>query len=318
LSPRSPLLRLVLGLVLIIYTSDALFWAAGLRRIVVAHRIPTRVQASSFADYKAFSSELLGNNSAVNVEAVCAIANELMRRDLVAEADQTQLRRDLQREALANQTKLEGEALVNQTKLEAEALANQTKSEAEALVNQTKLEAKLEAKALAIQTNLEFTARAREALRMQQLSELSQRSVLEAFFRDVACCIESDVNVFSVLSNSTIKAKKQILRKGMGCSMTSINEALQHSAFKDAVWRALKLSDDIVVPQLTNSLLYGDLSGAIHSPALTEVYVRKSSRGEYKDFFSILAARFRPAKSFVVYSDMEAALGDVQFRNLQH
>jgi hypothetical protein len=296
LSPRSPLLRLVLGLVLIIYTSDALFWAAGLRRIVVAHRIPTRVQASSFADYKAFSSELLGNNSAVNVEAVCAIANELMRRDLVAEADQTQLRRDLQREALANQTK----------------------SEAEALVNQTKLEAKLEAKALAIQTNLEFTARAREALRMQQLSELSQRSVLEAFFRDVACCIESDVNVFSVLSNSTIKAKKQILRKGMGCSMTSINEALQHSAFKDAVWRALKLSDDIVVPQLTNSLLYGDLSGAIHSPALTEVYVRKSSRGEYKDFFSILAARFRPAKSFVVYSDMEAALGDVQFRNLQH
>jgi len=278
LSPRCPLLRLVLGLVLLIHTNDALFWAAGLRRILVSHRIPTRVQASSFADYKAISYELLRNTSAVDVEQVCAIANELMRRDLQAEA-------------LATQTKFEVEALATQRKFEAEVVA--------------------------IQTNLKYTARAREALRMQQLSELSQRTVLEAFFRDVASCIESDVNVSSALSNSTIKAKKQILRKGMGCSMTSINEALQDSAFKDAVWRALKLSDDMVVPSMSNSLLYGDLSGAIHSPSLTEVYVRDSSRGEYKDFFSVLAARFRPARSFVVYSDAEAALGDVQFRNLQ-
>jgi hypothetical protein len=224
------------------------------------------------------------------------------------------MRRELLSEALANQTKLEAEAVVNQSKLEAE--INQLKLEfqlisAEALTNQTILEAE----ASANQTKMEFRAMAREALRQQQLSELSQRAVLEAFFRDVACCVKSNANVSAVLSKSSqiSKIDKKDASKGANSAMSSINTALQDSQFRDAVWTALNVSDSMVLPSLTNDILYGDLSGAIHSPALTEVYVRSKARKEYVIFFSVLAERFRPSKSLVLYSEEDAALGRLQY-----
>jgi len=114
--------------------------------------------------------------------------------------------------------------------------------------------------------DLEFRAMAREALRQQQLSERSQRVVLEAFFRDVACCVKSNANVSAALSKSSQiseKAKKDA-SKGVNSSMSSINAALQDSQFRDAVWTALNVSESMVLPSLTNDILYGDLSGAIH------------------------------------------------------
>jgi hypothetical protein len=290
-------LSLALGLALIVYTNNALSWPG--RRAALSHsqrRPPSRIRAASFGEYKKISCEILNNTA--DIEQICNVAAELMRRDLLSEASANQT--NLKAEALANQKKMETEAVLNQITLEAKALANQKKFETEASANQLKLE---------------FRAMAREALRQQQLSELSQRVVLEAFFRDVACCVKSNANVSAALSKSSQisdKAKKDA-SKGVNSSMSSINAALQDSQFRDAVWTALNVSESMVLPSLTNDILYGDLSGAIHSPALTEVYVRSKARKEYVNFFSVLAERFRPSKSLVLYSEENAALGLLEY-----
>jgi hypothetical protein len=174
----------------------------------------------------------------------------------------------------------------------------------------------LDAEAKAAQASLMNRFRAREALRQQQLSELSQRAVLEAFFRDVARCVQSNGTVLDVLSRSVEipeKTKKRIAKDGVGSSMSSINEALQDPLFRDAVWKALKVNDDTKLPNLTSDLLYGDLSGAIHSPSLTEVYVRSNANDEYVRFFTVLSERFRPPKTLVPFSEEDAALGRLEF-----
>ena len=305
-------LLLMVGLALFLCSGDALSWPGVRVRTLARRSSPSRLCAASFGEYKAISSGFFKNSSNADVETICNMAAELMRVTLEAEREAEALA--AQAEALAAQAKLKAEAEAVEAKLkaEAEALAAQAKLKAEAELAQAKLKAEAEA----AEAKLMYRMRAREALRQQQLSELSQRAVLEAFFRDVARCVQSNGTVLDALSRSVQipeKTKKRIAKDGVGSSMSSINEALQDPLFRDAVWKALKVSDDTKLPYLTSDLLYGDLSGAIHSPSLTEVYVRSNAKEEYVRFFTVLSERFRPSKTLVHFSEEDAALGRLEF-----
>ena len=155
--------------------------------------------------------------------------------------------------------------------------------------------------------------RCMESLRRRDLSALSKRAVLEEVFRGILSEIPGNSALKSALENITSignNSKKCMLSALTTTKMTDVNKAMLDPAFCKAAWEALDFPPETQFPHSlsADSLLYGDLSFSLHSPALREVYLsQKTDKGTY-DFF-VLAAKYSNKKA-ETFSEEEAAAAE--------
>ena len=155
--------------------------------------------------------------------------------------------------------------------------------------------------------------RCMESLRRRDLSALSKRAVLEEVFRGILSEIPGNSALKSALENITSignNSKKCMLSALTTTKMTDVNKAMLDPAFCKAAWEALDFPPETQFPLSlsADSLLYGDLSFSLHSPALRELYLsQKTDKGTY-DFF-VLAAKYSNKKA-ETFSDEEAAAAE--------
>jgi len=155
--------------------------------------------------------------------------------------------------------------------------------------------------------------RCMESLRRRDLSAFSKRAVLEEVFRGILSEIPGNSALKSALENITSignNSKKCMLSALTTTKMTDVNKAMLDPAFCKAAWEALDFPPETQFPLSLSaeSLLYGDLSFSLHSPALREVYLsQKTDKGTY-DFF-VLASKYSNKKA-ETFSEEEAAAAE--------
>jgi len=115
----------------------------------------------------------------------------------------------------------------------------------------------------------------------------------------------------STLDNSTIlsSSTKKNVKSGFSAKMTLVNDALGDESFRNEVWRRFDLPENVVLPQIPGSILYGDVSTAIHLPGLRVIYVAEDNIEEMR-FYQFVNNALKSKKEIVSYSEGEAALYD--------
>lgn len=141
--------------------------------------------------------------------------------------------------------------------------------------------------------------------------------MLEKFFRLI--CLQLNDNEALNTCPSFVGLPKDLrgqLRKGLRTRMTNVNLALENAPFQRDVWAALGLKSDIVFPQLPGTLIFGDVSAAIHLPGLAKVYVSCDAPEGTKPFFEEIARLLATSQEVEEYDEGMAALGDEMHGNL--
>jgi len=257
------------------------------------------------------------NSSNLSDIDTAAIAFEFFRQDTDKEQVILAMATKKDKELLAMEKEKEKELLAMAKEKEKELLAMATKKEKELLV----MEKEKELLALSMEKDKELATQKHEnekrclvALRRRDLSAMSKRVVLEALLRDVVAAIPHNEDLKKKLQDCTLVSAagiKLLLAGASSVKMTTVNQALLYDTFRVAAWKAIGISLDVPFPRSLNSeVVYGDLSYAIHSPSLNEVYL-SSALGEKSDeylFFQEAAERVN--RKVELFNPEDAALSD--------
>ncbi len=73
-------------------------------------------------------------------------------------------------------------------------------------------------------------------------------------------------------------------------SMTSVNTALRCAGFRAAAWDALGIPADVELPELSASVIYGDLSNQLHAVQGQAVFISDLAPPNVASFFTSVKA----------------------------
>ena len=114
---------------------------------------------------------------------------------------------------------------------------------------------------------------------------------MEGLFRKVAFFFEKNATVAnrttslrSALEASSMEeSKKRNILSGMQAKMSTINEALQNDAIRKEAWLLLNFPPSLELPSMSSSLLYGDVSTAVH---LKNIFISSDAPQSCVDFYN--------------------------------
>jgi uncharacterized membrane protein (UPF0127 family) len=126
---------------------------------------------------------------------------------------------------------------------------------------------------------------------LYELSESTQRSVLEKFFwmvidqyRNNASSTIHKAAKAASKTNPTIKSFVVETTKTFP-KMSTIEKAVRETTIQNAVWSHFNLNTNCPFPIFASGLLYGALSDVVHSPRRQEIIVSDMMDAELKCFF---------------------------------
>ena len=190
------------------------------------------------------------------------------------------------------------------------------------VLEREKLErAKAEQKAELLQTferekgKLEFLQRSQLAREKRSFAEVTQRHLYERFLSDFWKNLDNPSDPGTNSSEYEAVRKVPLPHGGRWPAIYNIAKPPPKTALSEAahsscpeVRRVIQkiLPGEVLrdVPQVPNSLTYGDLSEHVHCPDTDDIYVMKSYREDYKSFIKVLARRY--AGSYEEIDDGEA------------
>ena len=68
--------------------------------------------------------------------------------------------------------------------------------------------------------------------------------------------------------------------------MSTINEALQNEAIRKEAWVLLNFPPSLKLPSMSSSLLYGDVSTAVHLPNFKRIFISSDAPQVWVDFYN--------------------------------
>ena len=132
---------------------------------------------------------------------------------------------------------------------------------------------------------------------------------MEGLFREIAILIENDARVAnrttslrSALEASSMEEnKKTNILSGMQAKMSTINEALQNEDIRKETWLLLKFPLSLELPYMSSSLLYGDVSTAVHLPNFKKVFISSDAPQSWIEFYNCALVSLGGQSSTVLY-----------------
>jgi hypothetical protein len=134
------------------------------------------------------------------------------------------------------------------------------------------------------------------------------RQVFECFLKDIVVAYKNGTNQIFVSVDCLDAADRKAFHTAATSrypSMSAIERAVRNPNFQTAVWKHFGFEEHMKYPVLSDDLLYGTLSNAVHNKVFKQILVSDIVDDDYKRFFAVLGERY--GQKVLEYSEMDAS-----------
>jgi hypothetical protein len=110
----------------------------------------------------------------------------------------------------------------------------------------------------------------KESFYKKQLSAVTLRCILEMFFDEVYEILRENQDILKHVPSDYLRKDKKgdssavLIKEKL--KKTELNRILRFKNVKDHVWEKINITNDVVLPDFPEELIYGSLSEMIHYP----------------------------------------------------
>jgi len=133
------------------------------------------------------------------------------------------------------------------------------------------------------------------------------RQLIEKFFHDIRYLYENNKEFQVIVKNeNTAKFLEAFARQNT--PFTAVNRLCVNPGSKTFIWNFFSFPDTVLMPSLSETLIYDVLSDFLHTDQFNKVIISNLSNNEFKQFISCLSSYYK--KSIMEFDEMQAEFSD--------